>query len=53
MAKIRDDLEGSVMLAGRILRAGDTVPVGVSVDVWVLAPTRRRKGAKNDSMGSD
>lgn len=52
MAKIRNDLKGSVMVAGRILMAGDEVPAGAKVDKRLLAPARRRKGATDGDVGN-
>lgn len=52
MAKIREDLKGSVMVAGRILMAGDEVPAGAKVNKSLLAPARRRKGATDGDVGN-
>lgn len=52
MARIREDLKGSVMVAGHILMAGDEVPAGAKVDKSLLAPARRRKGATDGDVGN-
>lgn len=52
MARIREDLKGSVMIAGHILMAGDEVPAGAKVDKSLLAPARRRKGATDGDVGN-
>jgi len=42
MAKIREDLVGSVFLSGGVvLRGGDVVPDGVTVGDHVLAPEEK------------
>lgn len=48
MATIRKDLRGSVMVAGHVLVAGDTVPRGVNVGDHVLAPRGRPKKAAEE-----
>lgn len=42
MAKIREDLIGSVHVDGYVLYAGDNVPAGVTVGAYLNAPEPKR-----------